>query len=106
MTERGGHLGTGPGESENGVDEQQHVMTLLGLTTEVLGGPQTGQSDTSMMLSRRWYILLLPQDYLLLPLGGVIAGGGGVEGRNEVMYWHRGAYIIYYRDITGHSCIA
>ena len=38
--------------------------------------------------------------------GGVVAGGGGVEERSEVMYWHRGAYIIYYRDITGHSCIA
>ena len=38
--------------------------------------------------------------------GGVVAEGGGVEERSEVMYWHRGAYIIYYRDITGHSCIA
>ena len=37
--------------------------------------------------------------------GGVVVGGG-VEERSEVMYWHRGAYIIYYRDITGHSCIA
>ena len=37
---------------------------------------------------------------------GVVADGGGVEERSEVMYWHRGAYIIYYRDITGHSCIA
>ena len=38
--------------------------------------------------------------------GEVVADGGGVEERSEVMYWHRGAYIIYYRDITGHSCIA
>ena len=38
--------------------------------------------------------------------GGVVAGGGGMEERSEVMYWHRGAYIIYYRDITCHSCIA
>ena len=38
--------------------------------------------------------------------GEVVAGGGGVEERSEVMYWHRGAYIIYYRDITCHSCIA
>ena len=30
--------------------------------------------------------------------GEVVAGGGGVEERSEVMYWHRGAYIIYYRD--------
>ena len=38
--------------------------------------------------------------------GEVVAGGGGVEEKSEVMYWHRGAYIIYYRDITGHSYIA
>ena len=37
---------------------------------------------------------------------GVVAGGGGVDERSEVMYWHRGAYIIYYRNITRHSCIA
>ena len=29
-----------------------------------------------------------------------------VEERREVMYWHRGAYIIYYRDITCHSYTA
>ena len=28
--------------------------------------------------------------------GEVVASGGGVEERSEVMYWHRGAYIIYY----------
>ena len=38
--------------------------------------------------------------------GEVLLDGGGVEKRSEVMYWHRGAYIIYYRNITGHSCIA
>ena len=49
----------------------------------------------------------LPQEYSTLTLGErFVAGGGGVEERSEVMYWHRGAYIIYYRDITGHSCIA
>ena len=49
----------------------------------------------------------LPQEYSTLTFGGeVVVGGGGVEKRSEVMYWHRGAYIIYYRDITGHSCIA
>ena len=26
---------------------------------------------------------------------------GGVEERSEVMYWHRGAYIIYYREHNG-----
>ena len=49
----------------------------------------------------------LPQEYSTLTFRGeVVVGGGGVEERSEVMYWHRGAYIIYYRDITGHSCIA
>ena len=48
----------------------------------------------------------LPQEYSTLTFRGeVVAVGGGVEERSEVMYWHRGAYIIYYRDITGHSCI-
>ena len=49
------------------------------------------------MLSRRWYILLLPQDYLLLPLGEVVAGGGGVEERSEVMYCIEGDMYIYYK---------
>ena len=30
--------------------------------------------------------------------GGVVVNGGGVEERSEVMYWHRGAYIIYYKE--------
>ena len=48
----------------------------------------------------------LPQEYSTLTFGGEgVAGGGGVEERSEVMYWHRGAYIIYYRNITRHSCI-
>ena len=43
----------------------------------------------------------LPQEYSTLTFRGeVVADGGGVEGRDEVMYWHRGAYIIYYR---GHN---
>ena len=49
----------------------------------------------------------LPQEYSTLTFRGeVVAGDGGVEERSEVMYWHRGAYIIYYRDITCHSYIA
>ena len=49
----------------------------------------------------------LPQEYSTLTFRGeVVADGGGVGERSEVMYWHRRAYIIYYRDITGHSCIA
>ena len=38
--------------------------------------------------------------------GEVVVGSGGVGERSEVMYWHRGAYIIYYRDITRHSYTA
>ena len=49
----------------------------------------------------------LPQEYSTLTFRGeVVAGGGGVEEKSEVMYWHRGAYIIYYRNIMCHSCIA
>ena len=63
-------------------------------------------SRKSALLSRRWYILLLPQDYLLLPLGEDVAGGGGVEERSEVIYWHRTNTVIYYMYHNGHSCIA
>ena len=46
----------------------------------------------------------LPQEYSTLTFRGeVVASDGGVEERSKVMYWHRGAYIIYYRDITCHS---
>ena len=41
----------------------------------------------------------LPQEYSTLTFREeVVAGGGGVEKRSEVMYWHRGAYIIYYKE--------
>ena len=39
------HLGTGLRESEDVVDEQQHVLSLL--VTEVLGDGQAGQTDAS-----------------------------------------------------------
>ena len=42
--EKGRHLGTGLGETENVVDEQKHVLALL--VTEVLGNGQTGQGHT------------------------------------------------------------
>ena len=43
----------------------------------------------------------LPQEYSTLTFRGeVVVGSGGVEERSEVMYWHRGAYIIYYKNIT------
>lgn len=43
-TEKGRHLRTGLGETENVVNEEQHVLTLL--VTEVLGNGQTGKGDT------------------------------------------------------------
>ena len=67
--------------------------------------PTHGPDGLFLVLSRQWYILHYHRSTLLLPLGEVVTGGGGVEERSEVMYWHRGAYIIYYRDITCHSCI-
>ena len=37
---------------------------------------------------------------------GVVADGGGVEERSEVMYCIEGRTYIYYRVHNGHSCIA
>ena len=46
----------------------------------------------------------LPQEYSTLTFKGeVVAGGGGVEERSEVMYCIEGDMYIYYRDITCHS---
>ena len=39
-------------------------------------------------------------------LGEVVARGGGVEERSEVIYWHRTNTVIYYMYHNGHSCIA
>ena len=48
----------------------------------------------------------LPQEYSTLTFGGeVVAGGGGVEERSEVMYCIEGDTYIYYRKHNGHSCI-
>ena len=43
-TQKGRYLGTGLGEAENVVNEEQHILTLL--ITEVLGDGQTSQGDT------------------------------------------------------------
>ena len=43
-TEKGRHLRTGLGETENVVDEEKHILALL--VTEVLGNGKTGQGDT------------------------------------------------------------
>ena len=86
--------------------------SLLELRNDDIHGPGCDKSQsskscfvqswiwTTALLSRRWYILHYHRSTLLLPLGEVVAGGGRVEERSEVMYWHRGAYIIYYR---GHN---
>ena len=40
----------------------------------------------------------LPQEYSTLTFRGeVVASGDGVEERSEVIYWHRGDMVIYYR---------
>ena len=40
----------------------------------------------------------LPQEYSTLTFRGeVVADGGGVRERSEVIYWHRGHTVIYYR---------
>ena len=43
-SEKGGHLGTGLGEAEDVVNEEEHILALL--VTEVLGNGETGQGDT------------------------------------------------------------
>jgi hypothetical protein len=43
-TKQGRHLGTGLGETENVVNEEQHILSLL--VTEVLSDGQTSKSDT------------------------------------------------------------
>jgi peptide chain release factor 1 len=44
-TEQGRHLGTGLGESEDVVDEKEHILTLL--ISEVLSDGETSKSDSS-----------------------------------------------------------
>ena len=49
----------------------------------------------------------LPQEYSTLTFRGeVVAGGGGVKERSEVMYCIEERTYIYYRVHNGHSCIA
>lgn len=43
-TEKGRHLGTGLGETENVVNEEKHILSLL--VTEVLGDGETGKGNT------------------------------------------------------------
>ena len=60
----------------------------------------------TLVLSKRWYILHYHRNTLLLPLRGeVVAEGGRVEERSEVIYWHRMNTVIYYMYHNSHSCI-
>ena len=68
----------------------------LGIGIFIYGSVQSAKSI--LVLSRRWYILQLPQDYLLLPLGGVVAGWwwSGREERSDVL--HRGSNIYILQE--------
>jgi peptide chain release factor 1 len=56
-TEKGRHLGTGLGETENVVNEEKHILTLL--VTEVLGDGKTSKSDTG---TGTWGLVHLTED--------------------------------------------
>jgi len=43
-SEKGGHLGASLGETENVVDEKEHILVLL--VTEVFGDGKSGETDT------------------------------------------------------------
>jgi peptide chain release factor 1 len=51
---KSGHLGTGLGETENVVNEEEHILALL--ITEILGNGETGKSDTGT--GSRWLVHL------------------------------------------------
>lgn len=56
-TQKGGNLGTGLGEAEDVIDEQQNVLTTI---AEVLGGGKAGQTDAQTR-SRRLVHLTIDQ---------------------------------------------
>jgi peptide chain release factor 1 len=56
-TQKGRHLGTGLGETENVVNEEQHILTLL--VTEVLGDGETSQGNTG---TGTWGLVHLTED--------------------------------------------
>ena len=53
-TEQGRHLGAGLGESEDVVDEEQHILVLL--ISEVLSDGETGETDTG---TGTWWLVHL-----------------------------------------------
>jgi peptide chain release factor 1 len=56
-TEKSGHLGTGLGEAENVVDEEEHILSLC--VTEVLSNRKARKSDTS---TSSWRLVHLTED--------------------------------------------
>jgi len=56
-TQKGRHLGTGLGESENVVNEKQDILSLL--ITEVFGDGETGKGDTG---TSTWGLVHLTED--------------------------------------------
>jgi hypothetical protein len=56
-TQKSGHLGTGLGETENVVNEEQHILSFL--VTEVLSDGKTGKGDTS---TGSWWLVHLSED--------------------------------------------
>jgi peptide chain release factor 1 len=56
-TKKGRHLGTGLSETENVVNEEQHILTLN--VTEVLGDGQTSKGDTG---TGTWGLVHLTED--------------------------------------------
>lgn len=56
-TQQGGHLGTSLSESENVVNEQQHILTFF--VSEVFSNGQTGQSNSS---SGSWWLVHLTEN--------------------------------------------
>jgi peptide chain release factor 1 len=56
-SQKGRHLGTGLGESENVVNEEQHILTLF--VTEIFGHSKAGQGDTG---TGTWGLVHLTED--------------------------------------------
>ena len=56
-TEQGRHLGTSLSETENVVNEEQHILSFL--VTEVLGNGETSESDTG---TGTWGLVHLTED--------------------------------------------
>jgi hypothetical protein len=67
--EQGGHLGAGLGESEDVVDEEQHILVFL--VSEVFGDGETGKADTG---AGTWGLV-----HLTVHKGGLGAGAVNLD---------------------------